>query len=81
MASPAPDQALSAPGPGSLAAICLGYLMVILDTTVVNVALPALSRGLHTGTTGLQWVVDGYSLTFAALLLWSERHGASVNPR
>jgi DHA2 family methylenomycin A resistance protein-like MFS transporter len=43
--------------------------MVILDTTVVNVALPALATGLHTGTTGLQWVVDAYSLTFAALLL------------
>ena len=53
----------------SLAAICVGYFMVILDTMVVNVALPALSRGLHTTTTGLQWVVDAYSLVFAALLL------------
>ena len=52
-----------------LVAICAGYFMVILDTTVVNVALPALSRGLHASTTGLQWVVDGYSLAFAALLL------------
>jgi MFS family permease len=52
-----------------LVAICVGYFMVILDTTVVNVALPALSRGLHTTTSGLQWVIDGYILTFAALLL------------
>ena len=65
-----------------LVAICAGYFMVILDTTVVNVALPALSRGLHTSTTGLQWVVDGYSLAFAALLLsggaLSDRRGAKT---
>ena len=43
--------------------------MVILDATVVNVALPTLSRDLHATTSGLQWVVDAYSLVFAALLL------------
>ena len=43
--------------------------MVILDTTVVNVALPQLSRTMHASTSDLQWVVDAYSLTFAALLL------------
>ncbi len=52
-----------------LAAICFGYFMVILDATVVNVALPAMMRSLHTTTTSLQWIVDSYSLTFAALLL------------
>lgn len=57
------------PSSWPLIAICVGYFMVILDTTVVNVALPSLSTGLHTGTTGLQWVVDAYNLTFAALLL------------
>lgn len=45
--------------------------MVILDVTVVNVALPAISRGLHATTTDLAWVVDSYSLVFAALLLSS----------
>lgn len=54
---------------GALVAICLAYFMVILDTTVVNIALPALGRGLGTTTTGLEWVVDSYSLVFAALLL------------
>jgi DHA2 family methylenomycin A resistance protein-like MFS transporter len=49
--------------------ICAAYFMVILDTTVVNVALPALSEGLRTTTTELEWVVDSYSLVFAALLL------------
>ncbi len=43
--------------------------MVILDTMVVNVALPALSRSLHTSTSQLQWIVDAYSLVFGALLL------------
>ena len=53
----------------ALAATCVGYAMVILDTTVVNVALPELSRDLHASTTGLQWVVDSYTLVFAAFLL------------
>ncbi|MHB1615413.1 MAG: MFS transporter [Actinomycetes bacterium] len=57
------------PSPWPLVAVCVGYFMVILDTMVVNVALPALSRGLHTTTSGLEWVVDAYSLVFAALLL------------
>ena len=52
-----------------LIAICLGYFMVILDATVVNVALPALGHDLGGGVSGLQWVVDGYTLVFAALLL------------
>ncbi|MDR0358728.1 MAG: MFS transporter [bacterium] len=53
----------------ALVAVCLGYFMVILDTTVVNVALPALGRDLHAGVSGLQWVVDGYLLMLAALIL------------
>jgi DHA2 family methylenomycin A resistance protein-like MFS transporter len=52
-----------------LIAICLGYFMVILDATVVNVALPALGHDLGGGVSGLQWVVDGYTLVFAGLLL------------
>lgn len=53
----------------ALVAVCLGYFMVILDTTIVNVALPALRADLHAGVAGLQWVVDGYMLTLAAGLL------------
>ena len=64
----------------ALVAICVAYFMVILDTTVVNVALPSLGRSLHTTTTALEWVVDAYSLVFAALLLTggalSDRRGA-----
>lgn len=53
----------------ALAALCLGYFMVILDTTIVNVALPALRTDLGASVSGLQWVVDGYLLMLAALLL------------
>lgn len=63
-----------------LVAICTGYFMVILDTMVVNVALPTISRDLHATTTDLQWVVAAYSLVFAALLLsagaLADRRGA-----
>lgn len=52
-----------------LIAICLGYFMVILDATVVNVALPSLGHDLGAGVSSLQWVVDGYTLVFAGLLL------------
>ncbi|MEV0150750.1 MULTISPECIES: MFS transporter [unclassified Nonomuraea] len=53
-----------------LVAICLGYFLVILDVTVVTVALPAIGAGLRGGLTALQWVVDGYTLAFAGLLLF-----------
>ncbi len=52
-----------------MAAICTGYFMVILDTTVVNVALVNIHQQLGATSSELQWVVDGYSLVFASLLL------------
>ncbi|MDQ2714755.1 MAG: MFS transporter [Chloroflexota bacterium] len=52
-----------------LLAICAGYFMVILDTTVVNVALLAIQAQLGGTVTGLQWIVDGYALVFASFLL------------
>src|ERR671931_1661956 len=52
-----------------LFAVSLGYFMVILDATIVTVALPALGRDLGAGVAGLQWVVDAYALAFAGLLL------------
>nr|WP_245659859.1 MFS transporter [Nocardia gamkensis] len=52
-----------------LVVICLAELLVVLDNTVVNVALPSLGVQLHAGFSGLQWVVDAYTLTFAGLLL------------
>jgi EmrB/QacA subfamily drug resistance transporter len=52
-----------------LAVVCVATLAINLDTTIVNVALPSISGQLGAGTRGLQWVVDGYNLTFAALVL------------
>jgi EmrB/QacA subfamily drug resistance transporter len=54
-----------------LLALCLAAFIINLDTTIVNVALPTLSRELHATTSQLQWVVDAYNLVFAALLLAS----------
>ena len=53
----------------ALVPVCLGYFMVILDTTIVNVAVPAVRAGLHTDTADLEWVIDDYLLMLAALVL------------
>jgi DHA2 family methylenomycin A resistance protein-like MFS transporter len=82
MSSDLTDVNVRAPAPSrsALPAICLGYFMVILDATAVNLSLPALGRDLGGGVGALQWVVDGYTLTFAALLLTAgslgDRYGA-----
>jgi EmrB/QacA subfamily drug resistance transporter len=53
----------------TLIAVCVAIFMLLLDITVVNVALPAIQRSLHSSFQDLQWVVDAYSLMLAALLL------------
>jgi EmrB/QacA subfamily drug resistance transporter len=53
--------------------VCLAQFMVILDVSIVNVALPSIHNGLHFSTTGLQWVVNAYTLTFAGFLLLGGR--------
>jgi DHA2 family methylenomycin A resistance protein-like MFS transporter len=64
----------------ALAATCTGFFMVLLDTTIVNVALPAIGRDVGGSTSDLQWVVNAYTLAFAAFLLsggaLSDRLGA-----
>jgi len=50
-------------------ALCLGYFMTILDVTIVNIALVDIKVHLSANVTGLQWIVDGYALVFASLLL------------
>ena len=52
-----------------LAVLCLSVLLVSIDNTIVNVALPSIGSQLSATTSDLQWVVDGYTLVFAALLL------------
>ena len=53
----------------TLAVLCLSLLITVLDTTVVNVALPTLDRTLHASSSGLEWIVDAYTLVFAGLLM------------
>lgn len=52
-----------------LVIMCVGMFLVLLDVTVINVALPAISAGLGAGIAQLQWIVTAYTITFAALLL------------
>jgi EmrB/QacA subfamily drug resistance transporter len=53
----------------TLAAVAFGLFMIMLDNTVVNVALPSIQRDLQTDLSELEWIVTGYALTFAALML------------
>ena len=75
----------AAPGPGTTAnsrwpsghprrrlillVLCLSLLVVVIDNTILNTALPTLARVLHAGTSSLQWITDAYTLCFAALLI------------
>jgi EmrB/QacA subfamily drug resistance transporter len=72
-----PDQGLlrrrDAPDWLILALACVAQFMVILDVSVVNVALPSIGRDLHYSAVGLQWVVNAYVLTFAGFLLLGGR--------
>src|SRR2546426_7841857 len=58
-----------------LIVIAFAQLMVVLDTTIVNVALPSIQRALQFKATDLEWVVNGYSLAFGGLLLLGGRAG------
>src|SRR5580704_18764774 len=52
-----------------LVAICLGTFILLVDVTIVSVALPSMSSDLHARLSSLQWVIDAYALSLAALLL------------
>jgi MFS transporter, DHA2 family, methylenomycin A resistance protein len=62
-------------------ATSLGFLLVQLDVSIVNVTLASIGTATHTGVTGLQWVVDSYALTFASLLLTAGAVGDRVGAR
>ena len=59
----------------TLGAMCLSMFMIMLDSTVVNVALPSIQKDLDTSVDQLEWVVNGYTLSFAALLVTGGRLG------
>jgi EmrB/QacA subfamily drug resistance transporter len=62
----------------ALIVLCVGMLMIILDSTVVNVALPSIQRDLHFSQPNLAWVVNAYLITFGGLLLLAGRLGDLV---
>jgi MFS family permease len=73
-APPAPSHA-TRNGALALAVICVAQLMVVLDATVVNVALPSIREDLDFSRENLTWVVTAYSLAFGGLLLFGGRTG------
>ena len=62
----------------ALAVLCLGQLMIVLDVTIVNVALPSIQRELHFTQQNLTWIVNGYLITFGGFLLLAGRLGDLV---
>ncbi len=62
-------------------ATALGFVLVQLDVSIVNVALGAIGRELHASIAGLQWVVDAYTVVFAALLLSGGALGDRIGAR
>ena len=59
----------------TLAAMCFALFMLMLDNTVVNVALPSIQRDLHASLAALEWTVNAYTLTLAVLLVTGGRLG------
>src|SRR4051795_13362496 len=62
-----------------LGVLCLSLLVLVIDNTVLNVAIPSLIRDIHASSSDIQWIIDAYILVFAGLLLTagslSDRHG------
>src|SRR5216110_1201169 len=59
----------------ALVVLCSGMLMIVLDSTIVNVALPSIQRDLGFSQSGLAWVVNAYMIAFGGLLLLAGRVG------
>src|ERR671932_2458036 len=62
----------------ALVVLCAGMLMIVLDATIVNVALPSIQRDLGFSQSGLAWVVNAYLIAFGGLLLLAGRLGDLV---
>src|SRR4051795_2243863 len=65
----------------ALVVLCVGMLMIILDVTIVNVALPSIQHDLGFSQSGLAWVVNAYLIPFGSLLLLAGRIGDLVSRR
>jgi EmrB/QacA subfamily drug resistance transporter len=65
----------------SLALVCAAFFMVVLDVSIVTVALPSIARSLHLGQTNLQWVLTAYAIAFGGFLLLGGRAGDLLGRR
>src|SRR3712207_47738 len=65
----------------ALIVLCVGFFMIVLDATVVNVALPSIQHDLHFSQSSLAWVVNAYMIAFGGLLLLAGRLGDLVGRR
>ena len=52
-----------------LAVLCFGLLVIVLDNSILNVAIPTIQKDLNASSSDLQWIIDSYTLVFAGLLL------------
>jgi DHA2 family methylenomycin A resistance protein-like MFS transporter len=62
----------------TLLAMCIGQGMILLDVTIVNVALPSIQRQLHESSGDLEWVISAYALSLAALIPLSGTLGVGI---
>jgi EmrB/QacA subfamily drug resistance transporter len=65
----------------ALSALCIGFFMILLDTTIVSIAIPSMVRGLHTDLNAVIWVISIYLLVYAVLMLFTSRLGDRFGPK
>jgi EmrB/QacA subfamily drug resistance transporter len=65
----------------ALSALCLGFFMILLDTTIVSIAIPAMLRELNAGLNSVVWVISVYLLTYAVPMLFTSRLGDRFGPK
>src|SRR2546423_2848117 len=64
-----------------LSVLCLGFFMILLDTTIVNIAIPAISDHLHASLSQILWILNAYVLVYAVLLITAGRLGDLYGPK
>src|SRR5256714_11130080 len=64
-----------------LTVLCLGFFMILLDTTIVNIAIPSISDKLHASLSDILWILNSYILVYAVLLITAGRLGDLYGPK
>src|ERR1044072_4914599 len=64
-----------------LVVLCLGFFMILLDTTIVNIAIPQMSEHLNASLSEILWIINAYILTYAVLLITAGRLGDLYGPK